>query len=66
VTAPEDPVAVLRRGADAGALWRVVDRRRGRVTIALCRCDGGEEVDRISSTDPILLRSVADRTSSEE
>jgi hypothetical protein len=66
VTAPGDPVAVLQRWADAGAVWRVVDRRRGSVTVALYPCDGGEEVDRISSTDPNLLRFLADRTSSDE
>jgi hypothetical protein len=61
-----DPVAALQRWADAGAVWRVVDRRRDSVTVALNRCDGGEEVDRISSTDPQLLRFLADRTSSED
>ena len=66
VRAPDDPIAVLQRWADAGAVWRVVDRRRASVTVALYRCDGGEEVDRISSTDPRLLRYLAGRTSSEE
>jgi hypothetical protein len=66
VTAPDDPVAVLQRWADAGAVWRVVNRRRGSVTVALYRCDGGEEVDRISSTDPNLLRFLVDRTSSQD
>jgi hypothetical protein len=66
VNAPDDPIAVLQRWADAGAVWRVVDRRRAGVTIALYRCDGGEEVDRITSTDPRLLRYLAGRESSEE
>jgi hypothetical protein len=66
VRAPDDPIAVLQRWADAGAVWRVVYRRRASVTVALYRCDGGEEVDRISSTDPRLLRYLAGRTSSEE
>ena len=66
VTAPDDPVAVLQRWEDAGAVWRVVDRRRDSVTVALHQCDGGEEVDRISSNDPDLLRFLADRTSSED
>jgi hypothetical protein len=61
----DDPVAVLQRWADAGAVWRVVDRR-DTVTVALYRCDGGEEVDRISSADPHLLRFLADRTSSQD
>jgi hypothetical protein len=62
----DDPIAVLQRWADAGAVWRVVDRRRARVTVALYQCDGGEEVDRITSTDPRLLRYLAGRESSEE
>jgi hypothetical protein len=47
-------------------VWRVIDRRRDTVTVALYRCDGGEEVDRISSADPHLLRLLAGRTSSEQ
>jgi hypothetical protein len=31
------------------------------VTIALLRCDGGEEVDRFTSADPALLRFVESR-----
>ena len=62
----DDPVAVLQRWADAGAVWRVIDRRRDTVTVALYRCDGGEEVDRISSANPHLLRFLAGRASSEE
>jgi hypothetical protein len=61
-----DPVAVLQRWADAGAVWRVIDRRPDTVTVALYRCDGGEEVDRVSSADPHLRRFLAGRTSSEE
>jgi hypothetical protein len=66
VNAPEEPIAVLAHWADAGAVWRVVDRRRAAVTVALYQCDGGEEVDRITSTDPRLLRYLAGRESSEE
>jgi hypothetical protein len=66
VTTPDDPVAVLQRWADAGAVWRVVARRRDAVTVALYQCDGGEEVDRISSADPKLLRYLEGRTSNED
>ena len=66
VTVPDDPIDVLQRWADAGAVWRVVERRRAGVTVALYWCDGGEEVDRISSTDPRLLRYLAGRSSSED
>ena len=44
-----DRVAELQRWEDAGAVWSVVSRRNGRVTVALLRCDGGEEVDRFTS-----------------
>ena len=63
----DDPVAVLQRWADAGAVWRVIGRHHdGGVTVGLYQCDGGEEVDRISSADPRLLEYLTDRTSSEE
>lgn len=62
----DDPVAVLRRWAGAGAVWRVVGSHDGAVTVGLYQCDGGEEVDRISSTDPRLLHYLKGRTSSED
>lgn len=60
------PVEVLRRWEDLGALWRVVGRSPGGVTVALCRCDGGEEVERLTSDDADLLRYLGGRTSSED
>lgn len=53
-----DPVAILRRWEDAGGVWRVATRQGDRVTVALCRCDGGEEADRLTSADPDLLAYV--------
>jgi len=64
VTMSADPVATLQRWEDAGAHWAVVDRHAGSVTVALYRCDGGEEVDRFSSADPRLLAYLSDRDSS--
>jgi hypothetical protein len=61
-----DRVAELQRWQDSGAVWEVVSRRDGRVTVALLRCDGGEEVDRFSSDDPRLLAFIDDRLTSEE
>ena len=67
MSAPEDdPVDVLQRWADVGAVWRVVGRGGDGVTVGLYQCDGGEEVDRISSTDPRLLRFLEGRSSSED
>jgi hypothetical protein len=54
-----DYVAELTRWENSGAVWEIVaDTPRG-VTIALLRCDGGEEVDRFTSDDPQLRRFVA-------
>ena len=60
--ADRDYVAELTRWVDTGATWRVEARTRSGVTIALLRCDGGEEVDRFTSTDPTLLEYVRRET----
>ena len=62
-----DPTDVdqLRRWQDSGALWRILSRGEHRVTVGLFTCDGGEEVHRLTSEDPALLRFVAGRDSSE-
>jgi hypothetical protein len=59
-----DRVAELQRWQDAGAVWEVVSRKGRIVTVALLRCDGGEQVDRFSSDDPRLLDFIGDRLSS--
>jgi hypothetical protein len=61
-----DRVAELQRWHDAGAVWEVVSRKGRSVTVALLRCDGGEEVDRFTSDDPRLLDFIGDRLSSTE
>jgi hypothetical protein len=61
-----DRVAELQRWQDAGAVWEVVSRKGPIVTVALLRCDGGEEVDRFASDDPRLLDFIGDRRSSTE
>jgi hypothetical protein len=61
-----DRVAELQRWQDAGAVWEVVSRKGRSVTVALLRCDGGEEVDRFASDDPRLLDFIGDRLSSTE
>ena len=61
-----DRVAELQRWQDAGALWEVISRKDNSVTVALLRCDGGEEVDRFTSDDPWLLSFIGDRLSSTE
>lgn len=54
-------MAELVRWEEAGADWQVVGQTSAGVTIALMRCDGGEEVDRFTSDDPGLLAFVAQR-----
>ncbi len=60
------PIQVLERWQEFGATWRVVSRGEGWVTLSLCRCDGGEELQRVTSTIPELLVWLGNRTSSEE
>jgi hypothetical protein len=48
----------LQRWEIAGGTWRLERRRGDTVTIALCRCDGGEEVDRLVSAEPALREYV--------
>ena len=61
-----DRVAELQRWQDSGAVWVVISRTDDCVTVALLRCDGGEEVDRFTSDDPRLLDFIGDRLSSAE
>ena len=60
------PIEVLERWQKFGGTWRVVSRAQGWVTLSLCRCDGGEELQRLTSTMPELLDWLGNRTSSEE
>ncbi|WP_396892144.1 hypothetical protein [[Mycobacterium] wendilense] len=59
----DDPVAVLQRWEDAGAVWRVLHRNDASVTVGLFTCDGGEEVDRVTSDAAALLAFIGARTS---
>jgi hypothetical protein len=61
---PDDPIEVLRRWEDHGAVWRVVALSDDHAVIDLCTCYG-EPVDRLESADPDLLRFVAERGSSD-
>ncbi len=61
----ESPVDQLRRWEAAGAVWRVVARSPCGLDVALLTCDAGEEVGRLSSTDPALVAYVGDREASD-
>ncbi len=56
----------LLRWETAGGTWVLAGERADSVTIALCRCDGGEEVERMTSADPAVRAYVdaADRSRS--
>lgn len=56
----------LRRWEDLGGTWRVVSRREGVLVLSLCRCDGGEEVDRLASRAHDLAAHVGARDASDE
>ncbi len=59
-------LARLRRWEDAGGTWRVLARTDASASVSLCRCDGGEEVDRIVSEEPALADFLNGRSSSDE
>ena len=61
-----DDLDRLRRWVDSGGTWRVIGRRTDALTIALCRCDGGEVVDRLATCDPAVLDHVEGRETSED
>lgn len=54
----ESELDVLRRWEDAGGHWVVVHRAPGRIVLSLQRCDGGEEVQRLSASDAAVLEYV--------
>ena len=62
----EEAVEVLTRWERAGGTWHVVAHSSSAATVTLCRCDGGEEVDRLTSTDPRLLAFLGSRSSSDD
>lgn len=49
----------LLRWEQAGGTWEVVGRSAQELTISLCRCDGGEEADRFTTTDPQVRAHIA-------
>jgi hypothetical protein len=63
VTGP-DPVDVLRRWEQSGAIWRVVSQTGGQFEIALLTCTGEEQVDRLVSDAPELAAYIGGRPSS--
>lgn len=63
---PSDDLTRIQRWEDAGAVWRVLARRSGSLTVALCQCDGGQEVGRFTTREPDALAFVGQRDSNED
>jgi hypothetical protein len=64
MTTDGDLIEVLQRWEDFGGFWQVISHASSSVVVSLCRCDGGEEVQPLSSSDPGLLIWLDGRTSS--
>ena len=60
----EPAVETLRRWESAGGDWQVLSRSPAGLIVALMRCDGGEEMHRIASSDPSLTAYIGDRETS--
>jgi hypothetical protein len=56
----ENPIDVLTRWEDSGAVWRAVHVSDERAVVDLCTCTG-EPVDRLESADPELIRFLRQR-----
>ncbi|MGX5696015.1 flavin reductase family protein [Agromyces soli] len=53
------PLDELARWEGFGGTWALLERTADGAIVSLCRCDGGEEVSRIVSSDPEFLRWAA-------
>jgi hypothetical protein len=51
----------LLRWERSGGTWTVAGRSRDAVTLALMTCDGAEEMDVLTSSDPEVLAHVLAR-----
>jgi hypothetical protein len=51
---PEDPIALLERWTDNGAVYRVLELTDERAVVQMCTCYG-EPVDRLESEDRRLI-----------
>lgn len=49
----------IERWASFGGTWEVADLGDGAATVRLCRCDSGEEVSRITSSEPEFVAWAA-------
>jgi hypothetical protein len=61
-----NPVTVLRRWEEAGALWRVLVMQADVTVIGLFTCDGGEQVGRLRCEPRAVADFLRGRVSSDE
>lgn len=64
-TAPrseKNPAEVITRWEQFGGAWRILHRTTDSVTVSLTRCDGGEEVQRLVSGDPVFFTWLDEHT----
>lgn len=55
-----DDLARVQRWLRAGGTLRPLARSAEAVTLALCSCDTGAEMERLTSSDPALLAALDD------
>lgn len=55
----------LERWQDFGGVWRLVVADQHVATVSMCRCDGGEEVQRLTTRDADLVAWLVEHPSSE-
>lgn len=54
----------LLRWERAGGAWRVLHRAGDRISVALLTCDGGTEMERLTTASPDVREHVGDRDES--
>lgn len=60
----ESPIVTLTRWEEHGAIWRALSVTQTEAIVELFTCSG-ESVDELRSSDPALLRYLADRPRSD-
>ncbi|MBB3044820.1 hypothetical protein KM427_11790 [Nocardioides sp. LMS-CY] len=56
-----DDLARLLRWENAGGAWRVLHRTDDEIAVALLTCDGGTEMERLTSGSADVREHVGDR-----
>jgi hypothetical protein len=62
----DELIQALLRWQQSGAVWRVLQHQPTLATVALLRCDAGEEVERLTSDDPVWLEYLHGRDGSDD